>query len=440
MPARPEMLIEQVRPGLPHETVHVNAVRHVADRVLERRHVGPGSAAELGRDAPVDPAHAVDRAGAVQGEPRHVEAVALAIAAELEQRLLVHTEILDEPLEMLDEKLGCEDVVAGRDGRMSREHGIRGDSFEGRPERQTRDRQLAHALEDHERGMALVDVPDGRREAECAQRAHAADAEHGFLLQAQLAAAAVEHVRDVPVRLGVLLNVRVEQQNGHAADARAPDARHDRAARKRTPHEDLVARAVARGAQRRVLGFDVDVLGNLLAVAVDVLIEVALPVQQADRDERQPHVAGGLAMVAGEHAEAPGVDGKALVKAVLGAEVGDEVLLPEAAGLVRQRSELEIGVELGQHLAVGTQKRLVLGRPFEDSLIDAAQEQLGVAVGAAPKALVEPREQQARGGIPAEPEVRGELLEPLDGGRQVRINLKRVDRIRHGVLSEHISV
>ena len=61
----------------------------------------------------------------------------------------------------------------------------------------------------------------------------------------------------------------------------------------------------------------------LVPVRVDRLAEVAAAVEEPDADERQGHVAGGLHVVAGEDAEAAGVDAQRLVEAVLGAEVGD---------------------------------------------------------------------------------------------------------------------
>ena len=82
---------------------------------------------------------------------------------------------------------------------------------------------LAGALGEQERRVALVEVPDRRREAERPDRAHAADAEHELLVEAHLAAANVQDVGDRPVRVGVLREVRVEQQDRHASDLGDPD-------------------------------------------------------------------------------------------------------------------------------------------------------------------------------------------------------------------------
>ena len=61
----------------------------------------------------------------------------------------------------------------------------------------------------------------------------------------------------------------------------------------------------------------------LVAVGVDRLVEVAVPVEQPDADERQGHVGGGLHVIAGQHPEAAGVDAERLREPVLRAEVGD---------------------------------------------------------------------------------------------------------------------
>ena len=65
------------------------------------------------------------------------------------------------------------------------------------------------------------------------------------------------------------------------------------------------------------------VLGVLLAVAVESLPEVGLPIEEPDGDERQPEVRGALEVVAREHAQAAAVDRQRLVDAELGREVGD---------------------------------------------------------------------------------------------------------------------
>ena len=176
------------------------------------------------------------------------------------------------------------------------------------------DGELADPLEAEEAGVALVGVEHlGRRGAGDAgvraQRADAADAEQQLLAQPVLAVAAVEPVGDVAVVVGVALDVGVEQQQRHAADAARP-----RSARPGRGPPGTRSTTVARGAvglaqqrDRQAVGVEHRVGLLLPALARERLLEVAVAVEQADADDRDAEVAGGLEVVAGEDAEAAGV-------------------------------------------------------------------------------------------------------------------------------------
>ena len=64
----------------------------------------------------------------------------------------------------------------------------------------------------------------------------------------------------------------------------------------------------------------------LPAGGVDALAEVALAVHEPDRDQRQGLVGGLLEQVAGQRAEAAGVDGQRDVDPVLGAQERDRAI------------------------------------------------------------------------------------------------------------------
>ena len=81
-----------------------------------------------------------------------------------------------------------------------------------------------------ERRVALVEVPDGRLDAHRLQRAHAAQAEDDFLLDAGFLVAAVEARRQLAVPRRVLLAVRVEQEQLDVAGPHQPDRRRARSA------------------------------------------------------------------------------------------------------------------------------------------------------------------------------------------------------------------
>ncbi len=60
-------------------------------------------------------------------------------------------------------------------------------------------------------------------------------------------------------------------------------------------------------------------------------------VEEADADQREQGVAGGFEMIAGEDAEAAGINGEAIEESVLHRKIGDQ----QGIG----RSGFEIGIE-----------------------------------------------------------------------------------------------
>ena len=131
-----------------------------------------------------------------------------------------------------------------------------------------------------------------------------------------LAVAAVERVRE-PVDL--------EQVERHDADGRghvlAPDRGLDRLAGQ-LDRDGHVLTDEPDG-----LRVDGLVVLGLTAGLVDPLAEVAAGVEEADADERDAELRGGLEMVAREDAEAAGVDRQALMDAELHAEVRHEQVI-----------------------------------------------------------------------------------------------------------------
>ena len=65
---------------------------------------------------------------------------------------------------------------------------------------------------------------------------------------------------------------------------------------------------------------------------IEMLPEIALVVEQADADQRNAEVGGALDVVAGEHAEAAGINRQRLVQAELGGEIGHRPR-PQHAGV-----------------------------------------------------------------------------------------------------------
>ncbi len=171
-------------------------------------------------------------------------------------------------------------------------------------ERRPVDSQLARAFHEHERGVALVQVPRAWLDSQSSQGANATDAEDHLLVQPHLAAADVEDVGDRPVRLVVVGNIRVEQQQRHAADLSSPHGAVDGPAGHLDADAQRAAIFVRHAEQRQALRVVVGVGVLLVTVGVDVLAKVAVAIEEAYPDERDGHVRRCLEVVAGKHAEA----------------------------------------------------------------------------------------------------------------------------------------
>ena len=160
-------------------------------------------------------------------------------------------------------------------------------------------------------------------------------------------------------------------------------------------------------------------IGFLLpAIRIEVLVEITALVQQADADEGQAEVAGGLEMIAGEDAEAAGIVGDALRQSEFRGEVGDA----QFPGLgVRHREPAgggEVLVQIrGRAVHLG-QEGLVRGEFVEAFLIDAAQKQPRVMSALLPQVGIEHAEEFDGGVMPGPSQVQRELVQALEARRQ----------------------
>ncbi len=262
---------------------------------------------------------------------RHVELAGVPVhaAGQLQDsihrhaaRSLTAVAVVERPGHTPDQ-VRVEALVAGGDRRVDGEDAVGADSIQGLVQGHALGDESPRALHQQEGGVALVEVPDRGLDAEGLERPDAARAEHQLLVEAHLAAANVENVGDRPVRLGVVRDVGVEQQDRHSPDLDQPHGRVEIPIGQLHGYGERVA-VRAQDAQDRQPGQVVVGVGVLLvSVRVDRLAKVAALVEETDAHERHGHVAGGLDVVAGQHAKPAGVDAQALVEAVLGAEVGD---------------------------------------------------------------------------------------------------------------------
>ena len=207
----------------------MDAVGHMAEVVFGDGTV-PEHAPHLAADLGVELGDGVDVAGGLHRQHGHAEVLALVVrvfAAERGELVPVDLErLLHGPEEEAGE-VGREAVVTGRHRRVGRDEGALPDPAKGVAEGGAAGDALGHQLERGEGAVALVEVEDGRVDAERAEHAHAANAEDHLLTGAHGVVARVETATDLAVFGAVLCHIGVEQEEGDAADGERPDLRAD---------------------------------------------------------------------------------------------------------------------------------------------------------------------------------------------------------------------
>ena len=278
-------------------------------------------------------------------------------------------------------------------------------------------------------------MPHRRRDAERAQRADAADAENDFLLQARFAIAAVESRGEIAILRRVLFEAGVEQVQRDAADRHFPDVGQHGAIAER--HRDDARRSVG---LQRLLDGDVGPVEPLVHLELPALgrrrlVEVSLRIHEADADQRHAEVARLLAVIAGEHAEAAGIDRQRLMNRELGREVRDRRVLQ--IGKAPRHPRVLRGVrrvEPFHRVVVRVEKFLVARHLLEALARDEPQHLDRIVRGRAPELVVEIAKHLARAVLPAPPEVGRELVEAADSfgyGRKTCVPSHRtMDRSR----------
>ena len=287
------------------------------------RRVGPHRAPHRARHLAVQRADRVDVLGRAHGERGHVElrSLAVVVRAEGQEAFAVLAHVAPAARQVLFDLVERERVVAGRHRCVGGEHRRAAHRGHGLVERGAALDVFANALQRDERRVPFVQVPHRGRDAQRAQRAHAADAEDHLLLDAHLAVAAVEARRELAIPRRVLREIGVEQEQAHAPEPNPPDRGQHRAIAER--HRGHAGPAFGRegGLDWRLHPRQPLVAFLLPAVVRHPLVEVALRIHEADADERHAEIAGLLAVVAGQHAQAAGVDRQGLVQRELRREV-----------------------------------------------------------------------------------------------------------------------
>ncbi len=173
--------------------------------------------------------------------------------------------------------------------------------------------------------MPLVHVIHARFESEGRERPKTADAQHDFLPNARVVVAAVELVGNGAIfRTEIFRDVGIEENQAHPAHIQQPDFDLDRAIGEIYLDANFPVVRVGCGQNRECIEVTGGIAFLLPAIGIQILPKVAVLIQKRHADERKVEVARRFQVVAGEDAEAAGINRKALGQTVFRGEVGDE--------------------------------------------------------------------------------------------------------------------
>ncbi len=285
LPAGGELAVVELEHGVGEPTGDVDAVGDVADGDFlfhpPRPEVGPHPPG----DAAVQAAHGVGPPRELQPEDGHAEILALVLrfdAAEAHQLVRRNPQLVAQRPKMLFDQGGVKAVVSGGDGRVGGEDGPLGDLAEGLVETQAVVfHPLAGGFERGERTVPFIQMIDAGRDSQCPQGADAAHAGHHLLADTGAVVAAIEAAGQLAVLGAVPLDIAVQQMEVHPPDPHQPHLDEQPPGAGLDLDGDRLAVGSTGDLHREVFDLGIQVFFLLPAVDVEVLLEVALVVEQA---------------------------------------------------------------------------------------------------------------------------------------------------------------
>ena len=170
--------------------------------------------------------------------------------------------------------------------------------------------------------MAFIEMIDAGSDSHRPQGSNAPDAHYQLLPRSGAVVAAVKARGQLAVFGAVAVDVAIQQIQVHAADPHQPNLGKQAACPRLQFHGDRLAVGSAGRLQRKVFHLGVEVFLGLPTVGIEMLLEIALIVEQPYGYQRHAQPAGTLDMIAGKDPEAPGIDRDRLVNAELHGEIG----------------------------------------------------------------------------------------------------------------------
>ena len=168
----------------------------------------------------------------------------------------------------------------------------------------------------------------------------------------------------------------------------------------------------------------------LNAFLIDLLSEIAVPIEQTDRNEIQIEIAGRFAMVAGKDAQATGVIRDRFVETEFGGKIGNRIFDCAASarfsvGIVASK----IFLEFFKNLVEVAEKIFVLSEFLQPGLPRKLQHADGIVICAVPQLGIEMPEEPARGWLPSPPKIVSQFTEWFQHLRQSGRHVERLYRL-----------
>ena len=285
-----------------------------------------------------------------------------------------------------------------------------------------------HALGDpfdaEECGMAFVHVGNGNLIAEGVEGAHTAHTEENFLAEAIQLVATIELTGHIAELGAILGDIGIEQNQRNPSDIQAPSREMEFFV---IGERDLKEKGLSVRVEATGDGEGVDVVFgisfHLPTGGIDDLFEIAFAIEETDTDQRDVEIGRGFEMVAGQDAEAAGVDMDGFVQTEFHGEVGNAPVVGIAELLPVARSQDGFLVFVLDLVHV-FQKRSIFAQFFEALLADGREQADGVVFAIAEKRGADAMEERGCSDIPTPPSVIGEGLKKCQILRNFRRNGK----------------
>ena len=145
--------------------------------------------------------------------------------------------------------------------------------------------------------MAFVQMIDARRDSQRAKGFHTTDTKQQLLANASPLVAAIETICQLAVLGLVTFDVGIQQIQLHPTHADQPHLGKQLTVASVNLDRDGLPVGASRRFERRVLDLGILILFALVSVFIQVLAEVALAIEQPDRDERNAQAARTLDVV-----------------------------------------------------------------------------------------------------------------------------------------------